>query len=151
MKLTTKNVTYKLLNEILNALNNKLIVGGIFCDLEKAFDCVNHDILLSKLETYRITGTNKELYHFYHKSRYQRVVICNKTYHGAFSNWALIVHVIPQRSNLGPLLFLLYLNDLPQFINNKSMPTLLLMIQVYSLLTQTQLNLIHILIQSWKL
>jgi hypothetical protein len=151
MKLTTENATYKLLNEILNALNNKLIVGGIFCDLEKAFDCVNHDILLSKPETYRITGRDKELYHFYHKSRYQRVVIYNKTHHGAFSNWALIVHVIPQRSILGSLLFLLYLNDLPQFINNKSTPILFADDTSISLLTQTQLNLIQILIQSWKL
>jgi len=44
MKLTTENATYKLMNEIINVLNNKLIVGGIFCDLEKASSCVNHDI-----------------------------------------------------------------------------------------------------------
>jgi hypothetical protein len=99
-------------------------VGGIFCDLEKAFDCVNHVILLSKLETYGITGTDKELYHSYLKGRYQRVVIYNKTHHGAFYNWALIKHGIPQCSILGPLPFLLYVNDLPQFINNKSTPIL---------------------------
>lgn len=81
MKLTTENATCNLMNEILNALNNKLIVGDIFCDGEKAFDCVDHDMLLSKLETCAITGKDKELYHSYLKGRYQRVLIDNKTHH----------------------------------------------------------------------
>jgi hypothetical protein len=45
-ELTTDDVVYKLINEVLNALNNKQIVGGIFCDLTTAFDCVDHHILL---------------------------------------------------------------------------------------------------------
>jgi hypothetical protein len=47
--IATEDAIFKLTNEILTALNSKTMVGGIFCDLEKAFDSVNHDILLLKL------------------------------------------------------------------------------------------------------
>jgi hypothetical protein len=52
---TTKG-SYVLLSEILEALNKQKFVGGIFCDLKKAFDSVNHEILMSKLQFYRIQG-----------------------------------------------------------------------------------------------
>jgi hypothetical protein len=68
-KSTTDKATYTLTNEILKSLNNKLIVGGIFYDLEKVFDCVNHDILLSKLEFYGITGRDNVLYKSYLNDR----------------------------------------------------------------------------------
>ena len=54
---STDKAAFKLTDEILNALNNKLMVAGTFCDLQKAFDCVNQNILLTKLEFYEITRT----------------------------------------------------------------------------------------------
>jgi hypothetical protein len=88
-KLTTENATYKPMNEVLNALNNKLIVGDIFHDLEKAFNYVNHDILLYKLEFYGITGKDIEHYQSYLKC-VSRVVIYNKPHHcSTLSKWAL--------------------------------------------------------------
>jgi hypothetical protein len=53
---STEIASYNLINNILKALNNKMWVGGIFCYLSKAFDHVKHNILLSKLEFYGITG-----------------------------------------------------------------------------------------------
>jgi len=73
--LRTDNATYKLTTEILNAVNNKLLVGGIFCDLEKAFDCVNHDILLYKLKFYGISDKALQLYQSYLGNRYFRTAI----------------------------------------------------------------------------
>jgi hypothetical protein len=57
--LATGDVIYKLTYAILRDWNNKSIVGGIFCDLEKVFDPVNRDILLSKLTYYVIIGKAK--------------------------------------------------------------------------------------------
>jgi len=71
----TEDATFKLTNEILNALNNKATAGSIFCDLEKAFNSVNHDILLSKLPYYGISGKAKPLLESYLQNRYQRVHI----------------------------------------------------------------------------
>jgi hypothetical protein len=68
-----------LIHEILTALNNKQIVGGIFCDLRKAFDCVTHRILLTKLEQYGIVEKFKASFKSYLTERYQRVVIHNNT------------------------------------------------------------------------
>ena len=68
---STEKASYKLIDDILNALNNKLMVRGIFCDLQKSFDCINHNILLAKLEYYGITGVTYRLIKSYLQVRYQ--------------------------------------------------------------------------------
>ena len=113
-------------------------MGSIFCDLTKAFDCVDHDILISKTETYGITGKGTELFQSYIKVKYQRVLIDNKTNHNtAVSNGAIIKHGVPYSSVLGPTPFHLYINDLLAVINKKAIPVLLLIIQAYFSLVVT--------------
>ena len=63
--IANKDAMFKLTNEILNSLNNKTMAGIIFCNLEKAFDSVNHDISLSKLPHYGIRFKAKILLEFY--------------------------------------------------------------------------------------
>ena len=73
--LKTDSAIFKLTTEILNTLNNKLVVGEIVCDLEKAIDCVNHDILLSKLKFHGISSKVLAIYHSYLNNWCLRTVI----------------------------------------------------------------------------
>ena len=74
---STQQATFLLINNILTAMNNKSKIGGIFCDLQKDFDSVNHLILLDKLEFYGIDGKFKALIKSYLSDRHQKVILNN--------------------------------------------------------------------------
>jgi hypothetical protein len=102
---STEMAIYALINNVLASLNNKLMVGGLICDLQKTFDCVNHDILLSKMEYYCIKDIANKLIESYLRNRYQRVVINDDKLNKYYSGWEQIHHAVPQGSILGPLFF----------------------------------------------
>ena len=93
--------------------NPTVDVRGVFLDLSKAFDKVWHDGIIFKLKAYGVEGELLSLLKNYLENREQRVALNGQT-----SECRKIMSGIPQGSVLGPLLFLIYINDLPDGISS---------------------------------
>ena len=102
----TEMATLYLLNTVLSSFDEQKVVCALFCDLLKAFDCVNQNILLANLEFYGVSGTTNKLLQSYLSNRYQGTAIKDNLSNKTVSEWELVKHGVSQGSILGPLLFL---------------------------------------------
>ena len=105
----------RVLEEWRQHLNNNKVVGGVFMDLSKAFDCVPHDLLIAKLATYSVD--ENLLMHIYSYLSYRKQCVRINNVHSRFQN---VISAVPQGSIVGPTLFNCFFNDLFYFIDKAS-------------------------------
>lgn len=116
---STSTAIFEALKTINETLNGKKVTATLCLDLSRAFDSVDHEILLKKMDRYGIRGIPLQLFKSYLSNRTQRVIDINERGERVVSNDRLIQRGVPQGSILGPLLYLIYTNDVVNVTNNR--------------------------------